>query len=80
MPTKHARNLYTNFEKFYEIGKTIGKIWEQKFYVKIIMGYTLCDNIPYKRIFSSNSLTLITIQKTKMKVFSWSWRSIDDLE
>lgn len=45
MPTKHARNLYTNFEKFYEIGKTIGKIWEQKFYIKIIMGYTLCDNI-----------------------------------
>lgn len=80
MPTKHARNLYTNFEKLCEIGKTISKIWEQKFYIKIIMGYTLSDNILYKRIFSSNSLTLITIQKTKTKVFSWSWRSIDDLE
>ena len=38
-------------------------------YIEILMRYNLGNNILYKRIVSSNSVTLITIRKTTMSVF-----------
>ena len=38
-------------------------------YIEILMRYNLGNNILYKRIVSSNLVTLITIRKTTMRMF-----------
>ena len=80
-PNNRARNLYAQISwKSYNVSKTIGKICETKYFIKInkLWGTIFVVIFFYKRIYLSDYFTLITIWKTTMKTFSWFQRSIED--